>query len=165
MKTTLYDIAANIRDLINRSETGELTPEVLEQLEEFELSLEEKTDAYCVLIREETGREAALTAEIDRLNAARKTSQNAIGSLKDRLTLGFQLAGIKKLKTPRFTAWLQRGPGGVEVTALAEDLPTEFQRVKIEPDKVKLKTFLDDNPEASIEGVSRKIGTESIRIK
>ena len=165
MKTTLYDIAVNIRDLINRSETGELTPEVLEELEALELSLEEKTDAYCVLIREETGREAALTAEIDRLNAARKTSQNAIGSLKDRLTLGFQLAGIKKLKTPRFTAWLQRGPGGVEVTALAEDLPTEFQRVKIEPDKVKLKTFLDDNPEASIEGVSRKIGTESIRIK
>lgn len=165
MNTSLYDIAANIRNLIDQSETGELTPEILEELERLELSLEDKTEAYCILIREETGREAALTAEVDRLNAARKTSQNAIQSLKDRLTLGFQLAGVKKLKTPRFNCWLQRGPGSVEVSCLPDELPSEYTRIKIEADKIKLKEYLDANPEASIAGVSRKIGTESIRIR
>jgi Arc/MetJ family transcription regulator len=165
MATRLYDIAASIRSLIDQTDSGELTAEVLEELERLELSLDEKTDAYCALVREAIAQQAAYTAEIDRLSAARATAANAERSLKERLTQAFQLAGIKRVDGPRFKAWLQRGQGSIEVTCLAEDLPTEFIRVTVTADKVKLADHLKANPDAVIAGVEKREGRESIRIK
>jgi hypothetical protein len=165
MNGTLYAISAEIRNLIDATGDGELTPEVLEQLEALEMSLEDKTTAYCVLVREAIADQARYQAEIDRLNAARGTAANAERSLKERLTQGLQLAGIKRLDLPLFKVWLQRGPGSIEVTCLAEDLPTSLQRVKVEPDKSKIKDYLDAHPDDPLPGVVKHEGKESIRIK
>jgi hypothetical protein len=149
MNGTLYAISAEIRNLIDATGDGELTPEVLEQLEALEMSLEDKTTAYCVLVREAIADQARYQAEIDRLNAARGTAANADRSLKE----------------PLFKVWLQRGPGSIEVTCLAEDLPTSLQRVKVEPDKSKIKDYLDAHPDDPLPGVVKHEGKESIRIK
>ena len=161
---TLYTLGANIRSLISQSENGELTPEILEELARLELSLEDKTDAYAVLIRESIAQQAAYTSEIDRLMAARKTAENAERSLKDQLYLGLSLAGVKRVDGPRFKCWLQRGPGSLEVTCLAEELPSEFQRVTITPDKIKLAAYIKAGGEVPA-GVVQHEGNESVRIK
>ena len=80
------------------------------------------------------------------------------------LTQGLQLAGVKRVDGPRFKAWLQRGPGTIEVTCLAEDLPKIFQRVKIEADKTRLSAHAKEGGLLP-SGVVQHEGRESIRIK
>ena len=84
---TLFQLtqeANEIREILWEN-GGELTPELEERMEQNSASLAVKTDSYGALIRSFTSAASTLDAEIKRLQALKKTADNAAESLKGRV--------------------------------------------------------------------------------
>lgn len=83
----------------------------------------------------------SLDKEIKRLQAMKKTRQNAIESFRDYMRINMENSGITKIESPLFKISLGKGQEVVEVDP-AVKLPEQFTRVKTEVDKTALKAAL-----------------------
>ena len=125
----LYELTAEqarIEDLLEEN-GGEITPEIEEALTLTAEALPKKVDGYGVLIRQFAAAEAACDAEIKRLQALKKTAQNAQKGMKDRILYAMKTFGFDKLagETTKFST---RKSTAVEVN---EDLLLMNYREKI----------------------------------
>ena len=84
---------------------GEITPEIEEALTLTAEARPRKVDGYGVLIRQFAAAEAACDAEIKRLQALKKTAQNAQKGMKERILYAMQTFGYDKLagETTKFS--------------------------------------------------------------
>ena len=112
----LYELTAEqarIEDLLEEN-GGEMTPEIEEALTLTAEALPKKVDGYGVIIRQFAAAEAAADAEIKRLQALKKTAQNAQRNLKDRVLFAMQSFGYDKL-TGDITKFSTRKSTAIEV--------------------------------------------------
>lgn len=138
--STLLEIGDDLTallELIDESPDGELSPEMEQSLEAWFAELaearDEKLDNYGGLLRDLTLRIAARREEKERLAKRVQAGENLIGKLKDRLKLFFELQGLAKVETRRYTISVQKN-GGVqpcEVTVPASQLPERFQQIEV----------------------------------
>jgi len=149
--TTLYNITAEQRDLINEIEAleGELTPDMEIKLAINESQLQQKSIGYLEIIKKKEAYNTLIDTEIKRLQALKKQSNNTIGFLKENLlnavkTFGGYEVGLSKFGT--------RKSSSVEVEDV-NNLPKEYKVVTVteRADKKKLKEALKGGKE--IEGV------------
>lgn len=122
----LYELTAEqarIEALLEEN-GGEITPEIEEALTLTEEALPRKVDGYGVLIRQFAATEAACDAEIKRLQAIKKTAQNAQRSMKDRILFAMQSFGFDKLAgtTTKFSTRASKAVELDEETLLARYL-------------------------------------------
>ena len=112
----LYELTAEqarIEALLEEN-GGEITPEIEEALTLTAEALPKKVDGYGVLIRQFAAAEAACDAEIKRLQALKKTAQNAQRGMKDRILYAMQAFGYDKL-TGEITKFSTRSSKAVEI--------------------------------------------------
>lgn len=112
----LYQLTAEqarIEELLEQN-GGEITPEIEEALTLTAEALPKKVDGYGVLIRQFAAAEAACDAEIKRLQALKKTAQNAQKGMKERILYAMQTFGFDRLngETTKFST---RSSKAVEV--------------------------------------------------
>jgi hypothetical protein len=94
-----------------------------------------KVDNYCGLIREIELRVARRAEESERLAMRNKAEQNAVKSLKDRMKMAMEFAGVRKAGDIR-TATIC-GNGGKpplkidQPFARSEDIPEQFRKVVV----------------------------------
>ena len=93
---------------------GEITPEIEEALTLTAEALPRKVDGYGVLLRQFAAAEAACDAEIKRLQALKKTAQNAQRGMKDRILDAMQNFGFDKL-AGEITKFSTRRSSAVEI--------------------------------------------------
>lgn len=103
----LYQLTAEqarIEELLEQN-GGEITPEIEEALTLTAEALPKKVDGYGVLIRQFAAAEAACDAEIKRLQALKKTAQNAQRGMKERILYAMQTFGFDRLngETTKFS--------------------------------------------------------------
>ena len=114
---------------------GELTPELLERLEELEAFGERKVDAIGVLVRERMLLAETKRAEAKRLTREAQALENGAANLKNYLLRTLQALGWTRLAGRRFTARIQRnGQPTVRWTSTGEP-PEGFRRVTVELDR------------------------------
>lgn len=140
----LYEIvtALNaIEDLLEQN-GGELSPDIEAALDALEGGFEAKVDNICTLRQNLLADAQMVQAEVDRLKARAESSRRKAASLLAYLHTQFTRAGRDKLKTPRFSTWVQANPVTVRWTRELTDLPEGFARITIEPNKEKAREVL-----------------------
>ena len=149
--TTLYNITAEQRALINEIEAldGELTPDMEIKLSINESQLQQKSIGYLEVIKKKEAYNSLIDAEIKRLQALKKQSNNTIGFLKENLLKAVKTFGNYEVGLSKFGT---RKSSSVEVEDV-NSLPKEYKVVTVteRADKKKLKEALKSGKE--IEGV------------
>jgi hypothetical protein len=177
----VYDIpfeiesAFAIYEALVTDAAGEVTPEVEEAERNLKSLLEQGADkiesAACV-IRNLESEAIALKAEAARLMDRGQTSQKSADRLKQ--LIGFALPALGgKVKTPKFTCWLQKNPTSYDLAIAPEvdlmeiaKLYPELVRVTAEPSKKTLTEAYKSGVELPAGfAVTEKPETFSTRIK
>jgi len=140
MSTSTYELLTMSRDLLDMVETdnGVLTVDAEKTLIDFLVKSEDKLYACMTVIRRLDTEAEFIRAEEKRLAERRKGYEVAVERIKDLaaalLEAREKLGEEPKVKTPQYTAWLQE----TESIFAPEDItdwPTEWTRIKVEPDK------------------------------
>lgn len=128
----------------------------------LEGTLKEKIEASCKVIKNSDAEIEALSNEMARLSARKKTIENRTAWLKGYMQENLEAMGLDKVDTYLFSVRIQANPPSVDVTIEAEKLPEEYQRVTIAPDKTAIKEALKAG--IDIEGCTLS-QSKSLRIK
>lgn len=162
---TLYDLKGQWKDLLDRLSDMDLDAQtVLDTLEasEVQTALEEKVQGYEMVARSFEAPIPAIDAEIKRLQALKKASQNRADVLRKRVHDAMVELQIEKIKCPLFEVRRQKNPVAVEIYN-AELVPFEYWKTpEPEINKAELKAALQAGKE--IEG-ARLTQSEGLRIK
>lgn len=118
---------------------GELTPEIEAALEINKENLERKFDGYCKAIAIYNSDVEAFDAEIKRLQARKKTAQNAIDRMEQALLNAMTTMELEKVKAGTFTVGTRKSTS-VEIldeNAIPSAYKTEVTTVKVDKNAIK----------------------------
>lgn len=162
---TLYDLKGQWRDLADKLADMDLDAQTIADTiegSEVQCALEEKAQGYEMIARSFEAPIPAIDAEIKRLQAMKKASQNRADVLRKRLHDAMVELQIGKITCPLFEVRRQKNPVAVEVYN-ADLIPFEFWKTPSpEIDKAGLKAALQAGRE--IEGARLTQG-EGLRVK
>lgn len=142
---TLYDLTGAWLDLYDMADDPDVDAEVwFDTIEGLEGEIEDKADGYAKVITQLTADSLAIKDEEDRLYNRRKTIENRIRNMKDRLQQMMELTGKTKFKTPLFSFNIQNNPASVVIDDESK-VPKRFW-IQQEPklDKQAIKELLKD---------------------
>ena len=140
---SLYKINENMLSLLSDIEAneGELTDEVLAQLEINNEELYEKSVNYLAVIKNRESLNNQIDDEVKRLQAMKKANNNLVSRLKNSLLNAVNIFGEFETGLIKFGI---RKSTTVEVNGIVNDLPKEFKTVKVteQPNKAEIKKSL-----------------------
>ena len=140
---SLYKINENMLSLLSVIEAneGELTDEVLEQLEINNEDLQTKSESYLAVIKNREALNTQIDDELKRLQAMKKANNNLVLRLKNSLLNAVNIFGEFEVGLIKFGI---RKSTTVEVTGIVNDLPKEYKTVKVteQPNKAEIKKSL-----------------------
>ena len=163
---TLYEITEDYQHVLAIAEDPDIDPEVLQDtLEALSGALEVKADGYARVIRQLEADSDALSAEIARLTARKRTADNSIGRMKEALKSAFLATGTAKIKTDLFTITIQRNPASVVMDEqYIENIPAEYL-IEQEPKLNRQKIKEDLKAGKDLQGIAHLEQTEGLRIR
>ena len=143
MKKSLYHIETEYLEILSQVDdlNGELTPEILEQMEINANQLQGKSIAYLEFIGTKETLNTRIDDEIKRLQAIKKQNTNLVSKLKERLLDAVKLYGSFEVGLTKFGT---RKSKSVQVDDV-NSLPKEFKVIKVteQADKKAIKTALE----------------------
>lgn len=160
MSNTLFQITQEFLALASMIEEagGEATDAVMEELAISRENFQHKAEGYARLILKWESEIEAASAEIKRIQAIKKTKENAVGRLKDTLLFALQAfgqedakTGVKRYETPLVKLSTRRSVA-VEITDESE-VPDLYWVVKREVSKSAISNALkegEDVPGATL---------------
>lgn len=163
---TLYEITEEYQNLLALAEDPDVDPEIFQDtLEGLTGALEVKADGYARVIRQLEADSDALSAEIARLTARKRTADNSIVRMKEALKSAFLATGTAKIKTDLFTITIQRNPAAVVMDEqYIENIPTEYL-IEQEPKLNRQKIKEDLKAGKDLQGIAHLEQTEGLRIR
>ena len=90
-------------DLALMENGGELTPEIESMLDENNINFDDKLDGYARFINHLKTQSAGLKSRVAELNARKKSLDNTILNLRDRMIFAMKERNIASTKTAEFT--------------------------------------------------------------
>lgn len=132
----------NIFDQIEEN-NGELSAEIEKKLAISESELKQKGIAYCAVIKKLDGELETIDKEINRLQALKKTRNNIVQNLKDRLKYALLQFDITEIKTELIKINFRKSKN--VVIDNIEDLPEFCKKVKVAvtADKKLIKEMIE----------------------
>ena len=162
---TLYDLKGQWKELADKLADMDLDAQTVAdtiEASDVQCALEEKAQGYEMVARSFEAPIPAIDAEIKRLQAMKKASQNRADVMRKRLHDAMVELQIEKIKSPLFEIRRQKNPVAVEVYNI-DLIPFEFWKTpEPEIDKAGLKAALQAGKE--IEG-ARLTQSEGLRVK
>lgn len=125
----LYELTNEIRELFSTEELD------VDKLEALEIAFADKVESCCAVIREAEGAAATYKAEIDRLAALKRATENRAEWLKDYVRTCMEGAGETKINGRLFNVTLGKPTPVVSITGT---VPEEYQVVKYSDDKTAI---------------------------
>lgn len=142
----LYEITEDLlrlEDALIESD-GVITDEMAEEFDELLDAEEDKTEGYIAVIRSLEEGAAAAEREKKRLKKLQKTRENAAERLKERLLLSMEARGQEERITDLGKAKRQQNSSsGTTVFTDPKDLPKEWRRESVRPDKRAIREALE----------------------
>lgn len=135
----IYQISEKAREISLALETGDLTPEMENELLINQNDLQSKATDYGYVIKGLEDETNAIDTEIKRLKAIKDSKSNAIDKLKYTVLNALQIYQIESVKTPTIKISIRRSES-VEVDSI-EQLDTRYlnEKVTVTPDKIAIK--------------------------
>lgn len=136
---------------------------IIDTLEAIDGEIEIKAENYGKIMKNLAAEAEALKNEEARLYARRKVKENTIARMKQSLQLAMEAIDKPKIKTELFSFNIQANPESVVIDTMdMEEIPEEFRKVTIEPDKTAIKKALKEGSELPWAHLAR---TSSLRIR
>lgn len=164
---TLYELSQEYLNLLTLAEDPDVDPEILaDTMEGIDGEIEDKADNYARIIRQMEADAAALKAEADRITNRRRTIENNIRTMKNRLEDAMIATGKVKFKTELFSFGIQKNPARVVI-----DDPTRIPAGFLIPQEPKIDTaaiknsLKDADEQIFWEGVAHLEQDASLRIR
>jgi hypothetical protein len=124
---------------------GEVTPEIQAALDAADAALEDKVDRIAALIRNATAEEEACKAEAAHFRDRAQAAANKADSLKAYLQHNLEALGRDRVQGQRFKVGVyQNSVPSIRWTRLLEELPQEFQRLRLEVDGQAAQRWLKE---------------------
>jgi hypothetical protein len=154
---SLYEISNNYENILFMLDSLEDSPEMAESLAEAleitSVEFEAKATAYCQIIRQEEASLDAIDNEIKRLQGLKKSRENKIKLLKDRLASAMNIFGKDKADLGIFKLSFRKSEAlQVSDNLDYETIPGIYKKITVALDKLALKKAVKEGLE--IEGVS-----------
>lgn len=146
----IEDLATAIEQLendtsISENEREDLLSQLYQHWLESDENFENKAINTASFIRYLEAITNARKEEIKRLQTLAKQSENQANNLKKYLTEHMKRTGKTKIEGTTAKLSLRKKPSQMVISCDVEDLPEQFQKVSIEPDKTKLKQWIKEN--------------------
>jgi len=129
---------------ISETEKEELIKDIYAQWLETEGEFETKALNTASYIRHIEAITNARKEEIKRLQSLAKQSENQANRLKKYLAEHMKRTGKTKIEGTTGKLSLRKKPKQLVINCDVEDLPEEYCKVTIEPDKTKIKAFIKE---------------------
>lgn len=126
-------------------EKEKLLNDLLEQYLDSESNFNEKAVNVAQYIKHLENLAELRKAEIKRLTALKNQADNQAKRLRDYLISHMMRTGKKKIEGVSCKLSLRKKPPQLELNCEVEDLPQEYQRITIEPDKTAIKKFIKEH--------------------
>lgn len=141
---TLYDIETDLQELEAAllEAGGELDEEMEARYGDLLSTHTDKIEGYVRMIANMRAMSEMFKHERERLQTKERACARSADYLKRRLAQNMTLRGDAVHKTPTGKVTLYPGRDFVVLDVNEEDLPPEFQRIKIEADKEALKAAI-----------------------
>lgn len=142
---TLYEITSEIKELLSDviAAGGEITDEQWAALEKYQGNLAVKTDGYRKIIRNFDGLIETIHAEEACLRERRKTIENAVARMKDRIFGAMKVMDVREIEGACGGFRIQKSPPSVEI-GNPHELPDEYVDIEIlrKPKRDEIKKAL-----------------------
>ena len=160
--TTLYELTEQFQSICNILESLEdeqipvelsrAVDELLQQKDEAQADLYNKLDNYISLIKHLEMFAEMREKEAKRMAELARRDRSKIDFLKRRLLKHFESTGTNKIKTSKYSLGVrQASQAPLVVKGSVNDLPDEFKKITIEPDKTALRNAI----KSFVEGVEQ----------
>lgn len=138
----LFDLVGEFNKLYELATADDVDPEVFaDTLEALTGELEVKASGYVAVI-ERLQMEADKADEISkRYGDLKKSREDAIKRMKDRLKLAMQEIGKSEIAAGDFTVKLKNN-GGAQPLKITGDVPDAYKKVEISDDNTKIREYL-----------------------
>ena len=157
---SLYELTGDYKRLEELEE--ELDPEVFQDtLDSIEDAIENKAQGYAAVIKQFKADVKMLRDEEKRLAERRQSIETKIGIMQTNLYDAMKQTGVDKIKSPRFTIWIQKSPVSVNVTN-EKLIPTGF--FVPQPAKLDKKQLAEELKHGDVAG-AELVQSEGVRIK
>lgn len=145
----LYEINSNYSNWLAKAQEadGELTPEMLAELDQINIDADTKHEAYAVIIKQFKGEADLLKAEEDRLIERRRQKERDIERLTERLTSSMQFFGKEKFETPKCKISF-RTSKCIEITDESL-IPDIYFKIEKKPLKSEIKAAIGEGKEVA----------------
>lgn len=137
----LYDLTEQYNDLLDMLEQDADNEALQSMLDGLEGKIEEKVDAVLSVRNAKRAEAKAIREEMTRLQERAQRAENEANRLEALVEYTLNRLGTEKLKTLKFTTWMQLSPPSVIVTDETLLPRTYFNP---QPDKLDHKKLLDD---------------------
>ena len=162
----LYEIMQGFETLSNLIEAEVMDEaELSDAWENLTGDLQGKLENCCKYIKNMESDIAGLKEEEKRINAKRKSAENAVERLKTLMKMAMDTEGEKKLTCGTFTCSIQANPKKVVMDEqYIEHIPEEYLKfAEPEIDRKKLKEHLEAG--YNLEGIAHLEQTSGLRIR
>lgn len=159
----LYEITNELQGIFdNVGEEGELTQDMLDNLDALQQDFEQKAISVAAYIKNIEAEESAINEAIKDMTVRKNRLSKQVSSLMDYLQFNLQKLAINEIKSsPYFKIRLKQCPPSVDVFD-ENQIPAEFWREKVTAsvDKVMLKEVLSEGVEVPGASIQRRIKLE-----
>lgn len=116
----LYELTENYQQLLDllqsvdtsQPENKQLLDDTLESISD---AFDVKVEGYAMIMNQLKADIKTIKDEIDRLNEKKTAYQNNLERMKKALSIAMMATGKEKVKTARFSIWIQNNPPSVDV--------------------------------------------------
>lgn len=159
----LYEIKEEFLELLDAIENGEIPDgAIADTLEGMKGEFDEKIENTACYIKNLKAEADAIKAEENSLKERRQVKEHQIERLKNGMMECMSHLGIKKVEGARARVTISTRAGASVLISPDAVIPEEYQRTKVEPDKVALKEALKAG--VDIKGVTL-VDSRSVTIK
>lgn len=140
----LFGITTKARELSLALESGELTPELENELVINQTELQSKAIDYGYAVKSLESDVSVIDEEIKRLKGLKEAKEKAIARMKESVLNAMQIYGIEKVTSPTLTLSVRTNQSSVNIPMI-ELLDEKYLVTKttIQPDKIAIKKAIE----------------------
>ncbi len=160
----IYEITQDLLRIQSMMDDPELDEQMLKDtMEAVEGEFEYKAEGYAKVMKNMMTDVDALREEAKRMTERATSIENNIKRMKTILYQSMKVTGKTKFKGEKFSFWIQKNPISTIVEINEKELPTQYQRIKVEADLGKIREAIESGEDLS--GIAHLEQTEGVRFK
>lgn len=144
--STLFELTADMQELFTLATEEDDEQAFLDTLESLQGMIQQKAAGYVAVINQLEMEAAAADLQAKLFSAKRDVRKNNVKRMKEMLLAAMDQMGVSELPAGDYTIKAAKN-GGLQPLKITGEVPDNMTKVIVEPDNVKIREFLKEQPE------------------